>query len=131
MAIDWLKVPSNVQGGGYETIDFNFDAGYMDVYVLSNNDNLIAEVNLPQAADPVKTITMEKVELGSDSIIILDADGTINGLYVYKIRLVSAADVEAVMAVLNGWVDSGLALVGIDSNEAAQTTQETETASAE
>ena len=121
MAIDWLKAPETVGESNYETIDFDFDAGYMDIYVVSTKANLIEEFNLAQAAEPVKTITMEAVTMDSDSIIAVDAGGTtLDGLYVYKIRVVSPEDTAAALAYLASLTDSALNLVGIDTDNAAQ-----------
>ena len=123
LAIDWLKLPHNATQSGYETMDFDFDAGYVDIYVVSTNPLLIDSLNLPDAVDPVKTITMEKVTMDTDSIIAVDAEGNdINGLSVYKIRVVSAADTEAVLAYLGSLGDSALNAIGIDTDNAAQTT---------
>jgi len=121
MAIDWLKAPSNVGQSNYETIDWSFDAGYMDIYIVSDNAELIADFNLAQAAEPVKTITMTKVDMGSDAIIGIDENGQLDGRYVYQIRVISPADTEAALAYLNGIVDSAKDLVGIDSSNAGET----------
>ncbi len=122
MAIDWLKAPQNVGNASIATTDFSFDAGYLDIYVVTPNADLVNEVNLPQAANPVKTITMEAVTMDSDSIIAVDADGTnLDGLYVYKVRVVSPEDTAAVIAYLNSLVDSSLTAIGIDADNAAQT----------
>ena len=121
MAIDWLKAPENVGNASISATDFNFDAGHLDIYVVSQNNNLINEVNLPQAADPIKAITMTKIEMGTDSIIAVDAEGKdLNGLYVYKVQVVSPADTAAVLAYLNGLVDSGLTAIGIDATNASE-----------
>jgi len=124
-----LKLPDNASESAYETMDFNYDAGYMDIYVVSTNDALISEVNLPAAANGVKeNITMTAVVMGEDSIIAVDANNQdLNGLYVYKIRVVSAEDTEAVLAYLGTLSDSALNAIGIDTVNAAQTV---ETASA-
>jgi len=122
MGIDWLKAPANVSNSSYADIEFNFDAGYMDVYVISSVEDLDETFNLEQTIAPIKTIEMTKVEMGDDSIISVDAGGQeVGGLYVYKIRLVSPEDTAAALAVLNGLVDDGLAAVGIDSSNAATT----------
>ncbi len=121
MGINWLKAPANVGQSNYETIDWSFDAGYMDIYVVSDNADLIDQFDLAQTAAPVKTITMEKVEMGSDAIIIVDANGQLDGRYVYKIRVVSPEDTEAALAYLNGLVDSAKNLVGIDATNAGDT----------
>ena len=121
MGINWLKAPANVGQSNYETIDWSFDAGYMDIYVVSDNADLIDQFDLAQTAAPVKTITMEKVEMGSDAIIIVDANGQLDGRYVYKVRVVSPKDTEAALAYLNGLVDSTKNLVGIDATNVAKT----------
>ena len=121
MGIDWLKAPANVQASGYETIDWSFDAGYMDIYVVSSKADLADEFNLAQTVAPVKTITMTKVEMGDDSIIVVDADGKYNDMYVYKIRAISPEETAAALAYFNGLVDQGLALVGLDSANAGDT----------
>ena len=121
MGIDWLKAPANVQASGYETIDWSFDAGYMDIYVVSSKADLAEEFNLAQTVAPVKTITMTKVEMGDDSIIVVDADGQYNDMYVYKIRAISPEETAAALEYFNGLVDSGLALVGLDSANAGET----------
>ena len=122
LAIDWLKLPNNYDATKYQDYNYaiDFNSGYLDVFIVSENANLINEVNLPAAVDPLKTITMEKMTELSDSIIAVDANGqTIDGLYVYKIRLVSPADVEAVLAQLSGLSDTLLNAVGIDTTNAA------------
>ena len=121
MGIDWLKAPANVQATGYETIDWSFDAGYMDIYVVSSKDDLDEEFNLAQTVAPIKTITMSKVEMGDDSIIVVDTDGKYNDMYVYKIRAISPEETAAALAYFNGLVDQGLALVGLDSANAGET----------
>jgi len=122
LAIDWLKLPDNVNNAQIAETDFDFDAGYLDIYVASTNANLVASLDLPQAADPVKTIEMVKIEMGDDSIIAVDANGQdLAGLYIYKVRVVSPEDTAAVLAYLNGLGDDALAAIGIDSDNAAQT----------
>ena len=119
LAIDWLKVPANYENASYEDYAFDFNAGYVDVYVVSTNVNLMNEIDLPTAVDPLKTITMEAVDMSSDSIIAVDEDGlTMDGLYVYKIRVISPADVEAVLATFTDYGDTVSALLGLDSSNA-------------
>jgi len=122
LAIDWLKLPDNVNNAQIAETDFDFDAGYLDIYVASTNPDLVSSLNLPQAADPLKTIEMVKIEMGDDSIIAVDANGQdLAGLYIYKVRVVSPEDTAAVLAYLNGLGDDALAAIGIDSDNAAQT----------
>ena len=122
MAIDWLKAPMNIGQTNYETIDWSFDAGYMDIYIVSDNADLIADFNIAQAAEPVKsTITMTAVDMTSDAIIGIDENGQLDGRYVYQIRAISPEDTAAALAYLNGIVDSAKSLVGIDSSNAGET----------
>ena len=122
LAIDWLTVPANYTGSGIEDYDFaiDFNSGYLDVYVVSTNAALLTDINLPQAIGSIKTIEMVKVEMGSDSIIAVDEAGlNLEGLNVYKITVISAADAEAVLAYLGGLGDSALSAIGLDSSNTA------------
>jgi hypothetical protein len=123
MAIDWLKVPANADATFYETIDFSFDGGYMDLYVVSSNAALLNDVNFQQALEPIKeNIEASQVAMGSDTIIAVDADGqTLDGLYVYKIRVVTPEDTEAVLAALASLGNDALNAIGIDTDNAART----------
>ena len=122
LAVDWLTLPDNFSNANIADTDFNFDAGFMDIYVASTNPNLIATLDLPQVSAPVKPITMEKIEMGSDSIIAVDENGqTLAGLYIYKVRVVSPQDTAAVLAYLSALGDDALAAIGIDSDNAAVT----------
>lgn len=124
LAIDWLKFPDNFNSAEIGATDFNFDAGYMDIYVVSTNEFLMTDIDLPQAVDPLKPITMEKIDMSSDSIIIVDENGVNeNGLHVYKIRVVSPEDTAAVLAYLSDLGTAILNGIGIDSTNAAQTAQ--------
>ena len=131
MAIDWLTVPANMTAGSYEAIDVSFDGGYMDVYFVSTNADLLTNIELDNALAPIKSnIEFTKIAMGSDSIIVVDENGQTldDGLNVYKIRVVTPADVDAVLAALAGLGNSALNAIGIDTDNATQTT---ETASAE
>ena len=122
LAIDWLTVPANYTGSGIEDYDFelDFNSGYLDVYVVSTNDALLTDINLPEAVGAIKTIEMIKVEMGSDSIIAVDEAGlNLAGLNVYKITVISPADAEAVLAYLGGLGDSALNAIGIDTTNTA------------
>ncbi len=127
MAIDWLTVPANMDATSYETINFSFDGGYMDVYIVSANAALLTDIELDVALAPVKdNIEFTQIDMGSDSIIAVDADGlTLDGLYVYKIRVVTPEDTAAVLAALASLGESALNAIGIDTDNAAQTTATT------
>jgi len=117
LAIDWLTVPANYANSGVMTTDvqLDFNSGYVDVYTISDNPNLIENIDLSS----VLGVEMTKVGLGDDSIVVLSYDGTYEGRYVYKIRVVSPENVEAVLAILGGYVDVALDYVGIDTSNAA------------
>ncbi len=118
LAIDWLKLPQNYANTHFADTDFDFDAGYVDLYVVSTNPDLPASLDLPQAVDGIHTITMEPVEL-TDAILV-EVDGDISEpLYAYKIRLISPADVAAVVDYFGELGDSALNAVGIDTSAAA------------
>ena len=118
LAIDWLKLPQNYTNTHFADTDFDFDAGYVDLYVVSTNPDLPASLDLPQAVDAIHTITMEPVEL-TDAILV-EIDGDISEpLYAYKVRLVSPEDVAAVVDYLGSLGDAALNAVGIDTSAAA------------
>jgi len=122
LAIDWLTVPSNYTNSSVANYDlsFDFNSGYLDIYVVTTNADLLNSIDLPTAVDPLKTITMTKVDMGTDTIIVVDENGlNADGLNVYKIRVVSPEDVEAVLAYFGGLQDSALSAIGIDSSNAA------------
>ena len=125
-AIDWLKVPATAEQTFYADMEISFDAGYMDIYVVSESKKLLSNVDLKKALNPVKdNIEFTQVAMGSDSIITVDADGkTLKGLYVYKLRVVTPEDTEAVLAALAGLTDKlgnkVLNAIGIDTDNAAQ-----------
>ena len=123
MAIDWLKVPANADATFYEAINFSFDGGYMDVYIVSSNGALLTDADFETAFAPIKdNIEASQVEMGSDTIIAVDANGvTLDGLYVYKIRVVTPEDTEAVLAALASLGNDALNAIGIDTDNAAQT----------
>ncbi len=127
MAIDWLTVPANMDATSYEAINFSFDGGYMDVYIVSANAALLTDIELDVALAPIKdNIEFTQVDMGSDSIIAVDVNGlTLEGLYVYKIRVVTPEDTAAVLAALASLGESALNAIGIDTDNAAQTTQTT------
>jgi len=122
LAIDWLTVPTNYTGSGIEDYDFqiDFNSGYLDVYVVSTNDALLTDINLTAAVSAIKTIEMVKVEMGTDSIIAVDEAGlNLNGLNVYKITVITAADAEKVLAYLGGLGNTALSAIGLDSTNAS------------
>ncbi len=123
MAIDWLTVPANMGAGSYEALDVSFDGGYMDVYFVSTNADLLTDIELENALAPIKgNIEFTQIDMGSDSIIAVDADGlTLDDLYVYKIRVVTPTDVAAVLAALNGLTNTALNAIGINTDNATQT----------
>ncbi len=123
LAIDWLTLPENYTVSNYADYEISFDAGYMDIYMVSGNIDLLNDVEFTAALAPIKdNIEATKVEMGSDSIIAVDAAGmTLDGLYVYKIRVVTPEDTAAVLAYLNTLGESALNAIGIDSTNAAQT----------
>ena len=146
LAIDWLKFPDNFSNADITATDFSFDGGYMDIYVLSPNEALLrtnvedtidpdtqeiindvdvvnpGNINLAAIAGLVKPIEISKLNMGSDSIIVVEEGSvTENGLYVYKVRTVTPEDTAAVMAYLSGLGDSALNAIGINSDNATQT----------
>jgi hypothetical protein len=111
MAIDWLQLPNAVQETDYQSIDLSFDAGYVDVYFVSTEANL------------AQTLEFGSIELVDNSMIAQDTDGNLVATrYVYKIRVVSPEQTAAALAYLKG---IGEGLIGIDTDNAAQTTQTT------
>lgn len=120
LAIDWLTVPSNYSNASIADLDFDFNSGYLDIYTLSTNGNLLNEIDITVAAGVIKTVTMEKVLMGDDSIIVVGAaDTNIDGLHVYKIRVVSPEDTEAVLAYLASLGNTALNAIGIDTSNTA------------
>ena len=136
LAIDWLKLPDNVNAAKVADTDINFDAGYMDIYVVSPKATLLTttetgdtvdevvngDIDLSTIAGLVKNIEISKIKMDSDSIIAVDENGqTLDGLYVYKVRTITPADTAAVMNYLSVLGDDALAAIGIDSDNAANT----------
>jgi len=123
LAIDWLKIPANMEASSYADLDISFDGGYMDVYVVSANADLLNDADLVAALAPIKdNIEASQVVMGEDSIIAVDENNQdLNGLYVYKIRVVTAGDTEAVLAALSALGNDALNAIGIDSDGATQT----------
>jgi len=123
LAIDWLKAADNYNTATIATTDFDYNAGYFDIYVTSTNSNILtanSEIDLAQLVSIVKTIEVTKVDMGSDSILVVNENGTTeNGLYVYKVRTVSPEDTQAVLAYLSVLGDSALTAIGLDSSNAA------------
>jgi len=115
LAIDWLTVPASYVSTQFAGTDFDFNAGYFDVYVTSPKAELITEY-----AVALENINITKVDMSEDSIIVVDENGqTLDGLYVYKIRAVSQEDLDAIFAAISELGDDALAAVGLDSSEAA------------
>ncbi len=124
LAIDWLRLPENFSAGDVETTDFNFDSGYLDIYLVSLNANLIDDVDLSQAVGT----TMTRVDMGSDSIIAVDENGlTLDGLYVYKIRVITPEQTASVFNYLGGLGNDILSMVGLDSDNAGQSADTADT----
>lgn len=128
LAIDWLKFPDNFNNADITATDVSFDGGYMDIYVVSTNSALLktataeGDIDLATIAGLVKTIEVSAIDMGSDSIIAVDASGqTLDGLYVYKVRTITPEDTAAVMAYLSGLGNSALNAIGINSDNATQT----------
>ena len=136
LAIDWLKFPDSFTNAEIKATDFSFDGGYMDVYVVSPNSDLLTTtqtgadvevvvsgtIDLTTLAGLVKNIEISKLNMTSDSIIAVDVDGqTLDGLYVYKVRTITPEDTATVMAYLSGLGDSALSAIGINSDNATQT----------
>jgi len=129
LAVDWLSVPANYANSNIATTDFDFNAGYFDIYVASTNNHLltddnttneVASIDLATIADLVKTIEVSRVDMGSDSIIAVDANGTtLDGLYIYKVRAITPEDTQAVMNALTTGYGDALTAIGLDSSNAA------------
>ncbi len=128
LAIDWLKAPRNFQNSDFSQTDFSFQSGYLDIYVVSKNDHLNDELDLPQAASGIKdNITMTRVSMDDDSIIAVDENGqTLDGLYVYKIHVIDPTDVDAVVNYLYALGDSTLEALGFDTSNAADVVKKDE-----
>ncbi len=115
LAIDWLKVPASVVNTDFAGTDFDFNAGYFDVYVTSKDAALTTTY-----ASILEGIRITKVDMGSDSIIAVDENGqTMEGLYVYKLRAVSQEDLDAIFAAISELGDEALSAVGLDSSNAS------------
>lgn len=123
LAIDWLTLPDNYNISNYADYTISFDGGYMDIYMVSANADLLNDIEFNNALAPIKdNIEATQIEMGSDTIIAVDAAGmTLDGLYVYKIRVVTPEDTAAVLAYLNTLGDALLTAIGIDSTNATQT----------
>ena len=125
LAIDWLNVPASVVNTDFAATDFDFNAGYFDVYVTSTKAELITEY-----AVALENINITKIDMSADSIIAVDENGqTLEGVYVYKIRAVSQEDLDAIFAAISELGDDALSAVGLDSSNASSvdTTDETTT----
>lgn len=117
LAIDWLKAPRNYQGSDFAGTDFSFQSGYLDVYLVSDNADLITDANVSALVESLKDVSMEKVEMGDDTIIAVDVNGQdLNGLYVYKIRIINPDDVSGVINALYGLGEDLLAGIGLDTS---------------
>ena len=115
LAIDWLSVPASYVNTQFAGTDFDFNAGYFDVYVTSPEAELITDY-----AVALEGINITKIDMSADSIIAVDENGqTLDGLYVYKIRAVSQEDLDAIFAAISELGDDALTAVGLDSSEAA------------
>jgi len=115
LAIDWLSVPASYVNSQFAGTDFDFNAGYFDVYVTSPEAELITNY-----AVALEGINITKIDMSADSIIAVDANGqTLDGLYVYKIRAVSQADLDAIFAAISDLGDQALTAVGLDSSNAS------------
>ncbi len=140
LAVDWLSVPADYANSNIATTDFNFNAGYFDIYVASTNNHLLtddnatnqtADINLAAIAGLVKDIQVSKVDMGSDSIIAVDANGTtLDGLYIYKVRAITPEDTQVVMNALTGYGNDALTAIGLDSSNAANVNTDTNTTAA-
>jgi hypothetical protein len=123
LAIDWLKLPSNVGSAQVAATDFDFNAGYFDLYITSPNDNLLTtegDVDLREVLKDIKDVNITKVDMSSDSIIAVDENGqTLDNLYVYKVRIISPEDTAAVLNTLYALGSDALAAIGLDSSNAA------------
>jgi hypothetical protein len=130
LAVDWLKITNNYNNAEIAATDFNYNSGYFDIYVTSTNANILtagSEIDLAQVVSIVKTIEITQINMGDDTIIAVDENGTsLAGLYVYKVRTVSPEDTQAVLTYLSNLGDSALAAIGLDSSNAANvdTTEE-------
>ncbi len=120
LAFDWLKLPNNYNNTSFAQTDFNFQGGYVDLYIVSKNVNLTDDADLATVLGELKSnVTFEKVDMGDDSIIAVDEDGkNLDGLYVYKLRLVTPQDVAAVIDYLSGLGSDALDAVGLDTSHA-------------
>ena len=123
LAIDWLKAANNFNNAEIAQTDLNFNAGYFDIYVVSTNPNILtagSEIDLAQVVTLVKDIEVSKVDMQSDSIIAVDAEGkNMDGLYVYKVRAITPQDTQAVLTYLSNLTDKGLSAIGLDSTHAS------------
>ena len=124
LAFDWLKLPNNYNNTSFAQTDFNFQGGYVDLYIVSKNANLTDDADLATALGELKNnVTFEKVDMGDDSIIAVDENGkNLDGLYVYKLRLVSPEDVAAAIDYLSTLGSDALDAVGIDTSHATNDT---------
>ena len=120
LAFDWLKLPNNVENTHFESTNFDFQSGYVDLYIVSKNDNLTDDVDLQTALGALKeNVEFNKVDMGDDSIIAVDENGrNLDGLYVYRLRLVTPEDVAAVIDYLATLGDDALNAVGLDTTHA-------------
>jgi len=123
LAIDWLAAPDALSSTNVETTDFDFNAGYFDIYVTSTNDDILvpgSSIDITVALNSIKSMEVTRVEMGSDDIIAVDENGqTLDGLYVYKIRTISPEDTQAVLDYLGALGDKALSAVGLDSSNAS------------
>ena len=118
LAVDWLRLPENYADANISATDFNFDGGYLDIYLVSKNDALSEDVDLERAVGT----EVVKVDMGTDSLIAVDENGqTLDGLYVYKIRVVTPEQTASVFDALAAWGDNLLDMVGLKSDNATQT----------
>ena len=131
LAVDWLSAPANFKNTNVAKTNFDFNAGYFDIYVTSINETLFhvtdennvtttGDIDLVTVAGTVKTIEISKVDMGNDDIIAVDEDGLdITGLNVYKIRAITPEDTQALMNYLSDLTDSALSAIGLDSSNTA------------
>ena len=115
LSIDWLTVPATYVDTTFAGTDFDFNAGYFDVYATSTKAELITEYDAI-----LENISITKIDMGADSIIAVDENGqTLEGLYVYKIRAISQEDLDAVFTAISELGDNALSAIGLDSSNAA------------
>ena len=110
--LDWIELPSNIDARPTPVI--NFSAGSVDVYILSDNANMIdLQTNVLG-----NQVLLTEVAIG-DSPLKVDGE-IIEELHVYKFTIYASdlVDINAILAKLGTYLQGEFGAVALDAAEA-------------